>query len=69
MRRAVSPCGRGQHTSWRESHFLRELGWREFAHHLLFHFPETPEQPLRARFAALPVEIQRDRLGGLAARR
>jgi deoxyribodipyrimidine photo-lyase len=45
---------RGQHTSWRESHFLRELGWREFAHHLLFHFPETPEQPLRARYAGFP---------------
>lgn len=45
---------RGQHTSWRESDFLRELGWREFAHHLLFHFPHTPEQPLRARYAAFP---------------
>ena len=45
---------RGQHTSWRESDFLRELGWREFAHHLLFHFPDTPEQPLRARYAAFP---------------
>jgi deoxyribodipyrimidine photo-lyase len=32
--------------------FLSEVGWREFAHHLLFHFPHTPEQPLRADFAA-----------------
>jgi deoxyribodipyrimidine photo-lyase len=32
-------------------HFLRELGWREFSHHLLFHFPHTVEQPLDARFA------------------
>ena len=31
--------------------FLTELGWREFAHHLLFHFPTTPERPLRAEFA------------------
>jgi deoxyribodipyrimidine photo-lyase len=45
---------RGQHTSWRESQFLRELGWREFAHHLLFHFPDTPEQPLRERYASFP---------------
>ncbi|HET6804325.1 MAG TPA: deoxyribodipyrimidine photo-lyase [Frateuria sp.] len=22
--------------------YLRELGWREFAHHLLYHFPATP---------------------------
>jgi deoxyribodipyrimidine photo-lyase len=34
--------------------FVRELGWREFAHHLLHHFPHTPSQPLDARFAALP---------------
>ena len=31
--------------------FLNEIGWREFAHHLLFHFPQTAEQPLRAEFA------------------
>ncbi len=30
--------------------FLREIGWREFAHHLLFHFPRTPESPLRSDF-------------------
>ncbi len=34
--------------------YLRQLGWREFAYHLLFHFPETPEQPLNARFNAFP---------------
>ena len=34
--------------------FLSEVGWREFAHHLLFHFPETPEQPLRKEFARFP---------------
>jgi deoxyribodipyrimidine photo-lyase len=30
---------------------LRQLGWREFAHHLLFHFPETTDAPLDERFA------------------
>jgi deoxyribodipyrimidine photo-lyase len=34
--------------------FLSELGWREFAYHLLFHFPHTPEQPLRKDFDAFP---------------
>lgn len=34
--------------------FLSEMGWREFAHHLLYHFPRTPEEPLRAGFAAFP---------------
>jgi deoxyribodipyrimidine photo-lyase len=31
--------------------FLRELYWREFAHHVLYHFPHTATQPLSARFA------------------
>ena len=39
---------------WRKWQFLTELGWREFAHHLLFHFPHTPEQPLRPEFARFP---------------
>lgn len=34
--------------------FLKELGWREFAHHLLFHFPQTPTQPLREQFRRFP---------------
>lgn len=31
--------------------YLRQIGWREFAHHLLFHFPDTPDTPLDCRFA------------------
>lgn len=34
--------------------FMRQLGWREFAHHLLYHFPQTPTQPLRQDFAHFP---------------
>lgn len=34
--------------------FLREIGWREFNHHLLHHAPRLPDQPLDARFAAFP---------------
>ena len=34
--------------------FLRQLVWREFAHHLLFHFPQMPEEPLRPEFARFP---------------
>jgi len=34
--------------------FLTEVGWREFAHHLLFHFPKTPTQPLREDFNRFP---------------
>jgi deoxyribodipyrimidine photo-lyase len=34
--------------------YLRELGWREFASHLLFHFPHTSDAPLRADYARFP---------------
>ncbi len=34
--------------------YLRELGWREFAHAMLVHFPETVSEPLRAPFARFP---------------
>jgi deoxyribodipyrimidine photo-lyase len=37
---------------------IRELGWREFAHHLLYHFPHTTDAPLDARFEGL--DWQRD---------
>jgi len=39
---------------WRSSRYLAEVGWREFAHHLLYHFPHTPAKPLRAEFANFP---------------
>jgi deoxyribodipyrimidine photo-lyase len=42
--------------------FLRELGWREFAHHLLFHFPHTPDRPLRREFARFPWRKDRTAL-------
>ena len=34
--------------------FLREVAWRDFAHHLLFHFPHTTQQPLDARYSTFP---------------
>lgn len=34
--------------------FVRELGWREFAHHLLYHFPHTADQAMDTRFDAFP---------------
>ncbi|HEX9207121.1 MAG TPA: deoxyribodipyrimidine photo-lyase [Steroidobacteraceae bacterium] len=36
--------------------FVREIGWREFAHHLLHHYPHTVTQPLDERFARFPWE-------------
>ena len=39
---------------WRGSQFLAEVGWREFSHHLLFHFPHTPAESLRVDFKKFP---------------
>ncbi len=40
--------------TWRGCQFLAELGWREFAHHLLHHFPHTPTESLRGAFRGFP---------------
>lgn len=37
----VFPSSKGEQV------YLSEIGWREFAHHLLYHFPKTPQAPLR----------------------
>jgi deoxyribodipyrimidine photo-lyase len=34
--------------------FLRELGWREFNHHLLFHFPDMERDGFNPRFSKFP---------------
>jgi deoxyribodipyrimidine photo-lyase len=36
---------------------LSEIGWREFAHHLLYHFPGLPEQNWRQDFDAYPWRV------------
>lgn len=35
-------------------HFLSELGWREFSHHLLYQRPDLPETALRDDFRGFP---------------
>ncbi len=39
---------------WRSSQFMTEIGWREFAHHLLYHFPRTTNDPLRLEYQKFP---------------
>ena len=34
--------------------FLRQLGWREFGHYLLYHFPTIPTEPFRPQFSRFP---------------
>lgn len=52
------------HPSPSAESYLRQLVWREFAHHLLFHYPHTTDQPLRDEFARFPW---RQDAGGLEA--
>ena len=47
-RRAQTDCGAAAEA------FLREVAWRDFAHHLLFHFPHTLDEPLDERYHAFP---------------
>jgi deoxyribodipyrimidine photo-lyase len=41
---------RSQAQSAGPSHFLREIAWREFSYHLLYHFPQLPEDNFNPRF-------------------
>ena len=42
--------------------FLRQLIWREFAYHLLAHFPDTTEKPLQKQFIKFPWKTDKKRL-------
>lgn len=49
-----------QYTNTHEDHrdgmmsFLRELGWRDFSTHILFHWPDIPTKPFRAEYQSFP---------------
>ena len=52
-----------QHREADASRFLSELGWREFAWHTLFHFPDLATKNWRAEFDAFPwPRLNRDHL-------
>ncbi len=34
--------------------YLRELGWRDFSNHLLFHWPHISDQPFREEYKSFP---------------
>lgn len=34
--------------------FLSELGWREFSHHLMYHFPRVIDEPFKQQFERFP---------------
>ena len=42
------------------SHFLSELGWREFSYNLLYHFPTLPRENLQKKFDNFPWQENTD---------
>jgi deoxyribodipyrimidine photo-lyase len=52
----AAPLGQGRET------FLKELTWREFAHHVLYHFPDLAERPMDAKFQNFPWQPDEDLL-------
>jgi len=47
--------------------FASELAWREFSHHLLWHFPRTPNESLKSAFRDFPWRTREDYADDLAA--
>jgi deoxyribodipyrimidine photo-lyase len=39
---------------------VRELAWREFSGHLLYHYPHLPDQPLKRQFGRFPWRDRSD---------
>jgi deoxyribodipyrimidine photo-lyase len=52
--RAIAERRPGSATQQQPEAYLRQLGWREFAYHLLYHFPHTTAAPLRQEFSTFP---------------
>jgi len=50
--RIGQPAAAGPGLATGAESFIRQLIWRDFAHHVLYHFPHTAQQPLDTRFAA-----------------
>lgn len=48
-------------------HFIKELFWREFSHHLIYHYPKTPTEPMYERFAGFPWRKPKDYASDLKA--
>jgi deoxyribodipyrimidine photo-lyase len=49
-----SHCAAHPELDHQQEKFLSELGWREFSHHLLYHFPHITESPFKRAFTAFP---------------
>jgi deoxyribodipyrimidine photo-lyase len=52
IQRAILGVANGDHAACEA--YLRQLGWREFAYHLLYHYRQSPHQALRQEFSVFP---------------
>jgi deoxyribodipyrimidine photo-lyase len=51
---AAARAGKDPGSADQVDKFLSELGWREFSHHLLYHFPAIAAEPFKAQFRHFP---------------
>jgi deoxyribodipyrimidine photo-lyase len=58
----VQAAAMEQHDERQADTYLRQLAWRDFAHHLLYHFPHTAERPFRPEFERFPWKPRDGRL-------
>ncbi|HAV14178.1 MAG TPA: deoxyribodipyrimidine photolyase [Opitutae bacterium] len=42
------------------STYLKEVYWREFAYNVLYHFPNTPDEPLRSEYSSFPWQYDEE---------
>ncbi|MGD9851779.1 MAG: deoxyribodipyrimidine photo-lyase [Nitrospirales bacterium] len=59
--RRIEKCRSSQERKSLEA-YLRQLGWREFARHLLYHFPQTVQEPLYEAYKPFPWHTRLDSL-------
>ena len=55
-------AARGRSDDDNTDHFCSELGWREFAHSLLYFFPQLPRKNLQPRFDGFPWRDDKEQL-------
>ncbi len=60
---AQSAVARGVASENQVESFLREVGWREFNHHLIFHRPQIERENFNERFDAFPWRDDHSLLG------
>lgn len=48
---AMAPPAKASQAEDNGAAYIREIAWREFAHHVLYHYPHITDQPMQPKFA------------------